>query len=231
MTIALQASINRATGECVVPSGRIPSIRAAETDVVLIVAVSARALVQAARRAGWVAVAIDAFGDDDARAACAALTVAPHAANGFAAVDVDALVGPLVRDHAPKGIVYGSGFDDCPQQVRRLAKHAPLLGASAQTLIDAKTPARFAELCAATNVRHPKISATPPPDPSAWLLKRAGGSGGLHVRSGLATPEPGDYWQRRIEGRSVSLLFTFNGSDLAALGWSEQWTDPDVEAP
>src|SRR3954451_24011138 len=36
----------------------------------LLIAVSARSLAQAARRAGYASIAIDAFGDEDARAAC-----------------------------------------------------------------------------------------------------------------------------------------------------------------
>ena len=176
-------------------------------------------------------MAIDAFGDEDARAACAGLTVATNASQGFAAVDLDALVPPIVRAFNPKGIVYGSGFDDCPEQLLRLAKHAPLLGASPAAVSAAKDPVRFARLCAAVGLCHPDVSTTRPPMPEKWLLKRTGGCGGLHIRDGRATAMPGDYWQRRIEGRAISLLFLRDAGGLVPLAWSEQWTEPIDAAP
>ena len=200
-------------------------------DVLLIVALSSRALAQSSRRARLTPVAIDAFGDEDARAACAELTVASGAAEGFAGVDLDALVGPLVRAFAPKGIVYGSGFEDCPDQLRRLAKHAPLLGASPATVAAAKDPVCFADLCAAFGLSHPEIATVRPFRPEKWLLKRAGGSGGLHIRSGEVAEGPGDYWQMRVEGDAVSLLFTRDVHSLVPVAWSEQWTSPTDLAP
>lgn len=200
-------------------------------DVVLIVGISARALAQSARRAKLTPVAIDAFGDQDTRAACSALTIAPDAARGFAEIDLDALVPPLIRALNPKGIVYGSGFDNCPDQLRRLAKHAPLLGASPETVSAAKDPIRFAGLCAAAGLLHPEVASNCPPRPEHWLLKRAGGCGGQHIRGGRAAQEPGSYWQKRIDGQALSLLFTRDSDSFVELAWSEQWTAPTDSAP
>ena len=200
-------------------------------DVLLIVAISARALAQSARRARLTPVAIDAFGDEDARGACAEFIAAPDAGQGFARVDIEALVAPLVRTFAPKGVVYGSGFDDCPGQLRLLARHGPLLGASPSTVATAKDPVRFAKLCAQAGLRHPEIAMVRPSGPEEWLLKRAGGCGGLHIRDGLARAGSNAYWQRRAGGKAVSLLFTRDETGLAPLAWSEQWTAPTPSAP
>lgn len=202
------------------------------SEVMLIVAISARALAQSAGRAGWRAAAVDAFGDDDARAACLELVVAPNIQDSFAQCDLDALVAPLVRAHRPAGIVYGAGFEDCPDQLTRLARHAPLFGAAAAAVAKAKDPIRFSNLCAAAGLLHPEIETTSPLRPDDWLLKRAGGSGGRHIQNAAGrTRSAGDYWQRRIEGRSVSLLFACDETAFSPLGWSQQWTSPAPDAP
>ena len=41
----------------------------------------------------------------------------------------------------------------------------------------------------------------------------------------------GEYVQRRVEGRAVSLLFVRDSLKLTPIGWSEQWTAPAPDAP
>jgi predicted ATP-grasp superfamily ATP-dependent carboligase len=204
-----------------------------DKNLLLILAISSRALAQSAGRAGLVAVAIDAFGDDDARAACRELVVVPNTQEGFAHCDLDVIVSRLVRMHKPVGIVYGAGFEDCPDQLTRLAGHAPLFGAPPASVAAAKDPFRLSELCAAVGLRHPEIKATPPLLPREWILKRAGGSGGRHIRNAVTqqTKTATDYWQRRIDGQSVSLLFTCDKRAFMPLGWSEQWVSPSLAMP
>ena len=200
--------------------------------VLMTVAISARALAVAARRAGYEAVAIDACGDEDARAVCKAVEVVENAMGGFAEIEVASIVASLTRAHAPVGLIYGSGFDDCPARLAEISRVVPLLGASPEALARAKDPRIFARSCEAAGLAHPEIRFSPPDAPAQWLLKRRGGSGGLHVAQGTArAPGPGDYWQRRIEGRAVSLLFVRDGAALTPVAWSEQWTAPCAEAP
>ena len=203
------------------------------SDTLLIVALSARALAQSAGRAGKSVVAIDAFGDEDARAACRELVVAPDVQTSFLHCDLDALVAPLVAAYKPEGIVYGSGFEDCPVQLTRLARHAPLFGAAPAAVATTKDPIRFSALCAAAGLFHPEIETADPLRPGDWLLKRAGGSGGGHIRRRLPpyARSAGEYGQRRIDGRSVSLLFAGGETTFTPLGWSEQWTSPTPDAP
>ena len=63
-----------------------------------------------------------------------------------------------------------------------------------------------------------------------WLSKRAGASGGAHIREG-AEPGRGRYLQRRVDGRAVSALFLANGERAKIIGLSEQWPDPTPRAP
>jgi predicted ATP-grasp superfamily ATP-dependent carboligase len=200
--------------------------------VLIVAAISARALAVAARRAGFAAVAIDAFGDEDARAVCDAVEVVEKAMGGFAEVELAPIVARLTRAHAPAGLVYGSGFDDCPSRLAEISPFVRLFGAAPRALARAKDPWIFARSCGAAGLAHPEIRRSPPDAPSQWLIKRHGGSGGLHVAPGRSrSPKAGDYWQRRIEGRALSLLFVRESAALTPIAWSEQWTSPCAEAP
>jgi uncharacterized protein len=203
-------------------------------ELSLIVAgISARALAVAARRAGFAAVAIDAFGDLDTREACHESVVMENAIGGFANVDLAAAVAARARDNAAIGFVYGAGFDDCPQRLAQIEMTTPILGSSAKAMSLAKDPRFFARACADAKLSHPEIAFETPDGPSRWVIKRRGGSGGLHVRTGSKARWLGadDYWQRHIEGRSVSLLFVRDSRALTPVAWSEQWTAPCAQAP
>lgn len=204
-----------------------------DAATLLLVAVSARALAVAARRAGYAAVAIDAFGDSDARALCREMWVVENGMGGFAGVDLEPVVARLCAVHAPVGVVYGSGFDDCPGALAPLPRYAPLLGTPSQALERAKDPAGFARACAEAGLAHPEIRFAPPLSPAQWLVKRRGGCGGLHVLPASAgrAQRPHEYWQARVDGRAVSLLFVRDSLALTAIGWSEQWTAPAAGAP
>jgi len=197
-----------------------------EPAVLLLIAVSARALAQAARRAGFAAIAIDAFGDVDAQAGCREMQVVGNAMGGFAGVDLTPHVARLSATHAPAGIVFGSGFDDGPEALEPLARFAPLIG-RAKALARCKDPQLFARDCAATGLAHPEIGLEPAP---GFLIKRRGGSGGLHIAAADRPLRAQEYVQRRIEGRAVSLLFVRDAHALTPIAWSEQWTAPAPDA-
>lgn len=200
-----------------------------ETPALLLVAVSARALAQAARRAGFAPIAIDAFGDKDTRHACRATYVVEGAMGGFAQAELASVVARVVRDHAPVGLVYGSGFDDCPGRLATLNRWLPVLGCAPEALARAKDPRAFAAACAAAGIAHPEIGFAAPP--AGALLKRRGGSGGLHIRQAARAPGLDEYWQMRVVGRAVSLLFAIQAHALSPIAWSEQWTAPSADAP
>ncbi len=200
-----------------------------KAPALLLVAVSARALGQAARRAGFTPIAIDAFGDKDTRQACRATFVVENAMGGFAQTELADMVARVVRDHAPVGLVYGSGFDDCPERLAALNRWLPVLGCAPEALARAKDPRAFAAACASAGIDHPQIGFATPP--AGALLKRRGGSGGLHIQEATRAPGVEEYWQRRVEGRAVSLLFTVDARALTPIAWSEQWTAPSAQAP
>jgi predicted ATP-grasp superfamily ATP-dependent carboligase len=107
-----------------------------------------------------------------------------------------------------------------------------LLGNPPSTVARVKDPMVFAGLCRSQRVACPETRLEPPgPDggeagfPADWLVKRAGGAGGAHVRPARADdgPAPGRYFQRRVEGRSLSALFLADAGRARILGFSATW--------
>ncbi len=204
----------------------------AGSPALLLIAVSARALALAARRAGFAAIAVDAFADEDARMAGVETTRVVAARGGFAGVVLEPVVARLCAAHAPVGLVYGSGFDDCPKALEPLARHVRVLGCPT-AMARAKNPRQFAQACRTAGVEHPQIRFERPEHPAQWLVKRRGGSGGLHIAPAQSGRElrRDEYWQQKVEGRAISLLFERNLLALTPIAWSEQWTAPGPDLP
>lgn len=197
-----------------------------------IVALSARALAEAAVRAGFAPVAIDLFGDSDL-AAVAEHRVVPGSLEGgadlaavLAALDAAAAVGPLA------GIVVGSGFEHFPQALVALAERAPLLAAPPAAVMLVKDPRRLSELLSRLSIPHPVTSTDRPAAPAGWLGKRAGAAGGSHVVAASdAVDAPGLYFQRRAEGRPMSAALLADGHGARLLAFCETRADPAPGAP
>jgi predicted ATP-grasp superfamily ATP-dependent carboligase len=205
------------------------------TETVLIAALSARALAQSARRAGFVPLVVDAFGDEDTRAAAAASAVLPEAiAGGFRLGPLAAALDRLTADSGktPFGLVLGAGFEDRPKLAAALAARYRLLGSGAETIRAAKDPGTLFPILTDLGIAHPAWGAAAPAASSDWISKRVGGSGGLHIRSlaGGAAAGSGRYAQHLVAGRTVSALGIFGARDCA-FAMSRQWTSPAPGQP
>ena len=200
----------------------------------IVVAHSARALAVSAARAGFAPLAIDMFGDCDTRAASeATIAFDGDFAQGFAESALMPAVESLIRDYDPIGLVYGSGFEHQPNVTESLSQRIRVIGNDAATVQRAKDPQTLAQLCEAIDVRYPESLAAPPKAFDGWLVKRQGGAGGTHVRPAKKDEcaVDGRYFQRRVEGRAVSALFSADGRDANLIGFSVQWTSPTEGAP
>ncbi|GLK75952.1 hypothetical protein GCM10008171_12060 [Methylopila jiangsuensis] len=197
------------------------SCRPEAYDLALI-GLSTRALARSARRAGLRALAIDLFADADTR---------EHAARAVrtTALSRRALLATL-EAHAPAGLpaVLGAGFENAPDVMAAIAQRHPLKGATPETVRRLKDPRALAGLLARLDVPHPQSADADGPD---VLWKRAGASGGAHIRAGSRPRGNGRYGQRRVDGRAASVLFLANGARAEIAGFSEQWTDPTPSAP
>jgi predicted ATP-grasp superfamily ATP-dependent carboligase len=210
----------------------------AEDKTVLIAAICGRALAQSARRAGFVPLVADFFGDEDTRAAAGAhLRLAGHFGEGIQAEDLLASLASLARGRQVEGIVCGTGFEDRPHLLAAIAQRFRLIGNGSATVARIKDPFAFARDCRALGIAHPDVSPDAPDQLGGWLRKRRGGAGGSHVRPAGAgrggAPNVNEefagrafYFQRRVEGMPVSAAFLADGTRASLLGFSQQWAEP-----
>jgi len=204
------------------------------TDAILVAAQAGRALAEAARRAGLRPFVADLFGDSDTRALADGYRALPgrFGAASNAEATCAALDDLTEAAGGAIGLILGSGFEDAPDLVARLAERHRLIGASAGTIAALKDPMAFASLCTRLGVPHPAVAAGPLPEPGKWLLKRIGGSGGNHIRPATRGPAPAShYFQACVPGRPHALNFLADGRTLRILALTEQWCAPSPVRP
>jgi len=204
----------------------------------LIAAISGRAIAQSARRAGFVPLVADFFADLDTQdAAHACRKLDGDIARGINWPSLSRALEALAAESPSPilGLVYGSGFEDRPKLLTRIAKSWTLLGNDEATVARLKDPESFFGELDRLGVAHPATASKRPAKgegASAWLVKRKGGAGGSHIGvSGTARARGKVYYQERVEGRAISALFVADGREARVLGFSEQWTAPSKRSP
>jgi predicted ATP-grasp superfamily ATP-dependent carboligase len=204
-------------------------------EAVLIAAFSARALAASARRAGFLPLAVDCFGDlDTSEHAVASRCLPARVQTGFIAKSLFAALEALV-DEAPRppiGLVLGSGFECNPRLVSRLGERYRLIGNSPAVIERTKSPDTFFSTLDRLGIPHPETRLAPPPETGGWLMKRIGGSGGLHIVDCPAKPRPDPrrYFQRRADGAAISVMGIISKQG-SAFAMSRQWTSPLPKRP
>lgn len=204
-------------------------------ETVLIAAFSARALAASARRAGYLPLVVDCFGDTDTVALAHASRCLPARVQvGFTARPLLAALESLAAEapSPPIGLVLGAGFECNPRLVAKLAERFPLIGNDADTIQRSKDPVQFFSLLETLGIPFPETRLDAPTAPDGWLMKRIGGSGGLHVHRCPAKPRPDArrYFQRMTPGEQISLLGLVSDTS-AAFATSRQWTSPLPRRP
>ncbi|WP_245259739.1 ATP-grasp domain-containing protein [Methylopila sp. 73B] len=121
----------------------------------------------------------------------------------------------------------GAGFEHAPGLMAAIDRRWPVSGASPGTVAQLKDPFALAALLRRIGAPHPAVAADARP---GWLSKRAGASGGGHIRFGGRAAR-GRYFQQPIAGDPVSALFLADGRRASLIGFSRQWTDPAANAP
>ena len=206
-----------------------------ESGVLVVVSTSARTLVQAAHRAGLAVWAVDAFGDVDTMARVQRWQRVALGPGG--GLDAGAVLHAL-DDHgpAPAKVVLGSGLEASLDAIEQLAARHVLVGNHPSVWRVAHDPGLWFALARSLGLPTPAIRHADPTDPEAWLLKRAGSSGGQHVQavtsraSADARASGAWYYQRRIAGEAHSLLFLANGRDIRTVGFNRMLPAPPEAA-
>ena len=197
----------------------------------LIVATTGRALARSAWRSGHRVAVLDLFADQDTRdysMVCQRIPASDWGLDAAAAVRAANDICP-----AAVPLVTGSGFENRPALLDALARGRNLLGNSSETVVASKDPRHFFALLDHLGIAHPETSLTFPDDPSGWLAKKIGGSGGTHVRPALIgeTYPPDTYFQRHVGGVCASVLFLADGHHARVVGFNEVWPRSAGNAP
>lgn len=205
---------------------------------ILVIALSARPFVVAAKRAGYLVSAIDAFADKQTLMLADKVVVVDYGEHGFnAAAMLNAVNALNVKQYV--GYIYGSGFEAQPELLQQLAQILPLIGNSVNAVQAVKSVKFFAELDA-MNIKHPNIYDALPvnamnhgAENGAYLEKFAGGCGGTHISVAETAQKlaPDHYFQQHISGLAVSLLFIADGKEIVVIGFNEQWLNPAKTMP
>ncbi|MGK6311402.1 ATP-grasp domain-containing protein [Neorhizobium sp. DT-125] len=202
------------------------------SPALLIAAISGRSLAAAARRAGYRPLVADLFGDSDTVALADRTARLPGSIrDGIDGEKIAGALAGLAQDEEPIALIYGSGFERRPDVIDTLAKTFRIAGNSAATIRAVKDPAGLSRLCWDLGIRHPAIRFSPPLQQEGWLTKLGGGAGGSHVRPAGAPLEDGYYYQKFVEGCSISALFLAQAGSARIVGFSRQWSSPSQSSP
>jgi predicted ATP-grasp superfamily ATP-dependent carboligase len=192
------------------PIGSEPPDRAPR---VLLIGASCRAMATSARRAGWIPLCADPFGDRDLYSPGGAVLIRDYPSS---------IVKDLTHLHADAWC-YTGGLENEPEIIASLEKQSsrigPLWGVGAEALPECRDPFRVAERWRTHGLSVPDMlpANRHPPSTENWLIKPFRGSGGWQIRkwagsatdsrdSGQISPEK-VYFQRQIPGDSLSALF------------------------
>jgi predicted ATP-grasp superfamily ATP-dependent carboligase len=202
------------------------------------VAAIARPYVAAASAAGYHLLAADVFGDEDTRAASAALLVLPYRDGGFTEDAIRHILIPALSLYQIPYLLYGSGFETNPSLLDLLSPHITILGNTSSTISRCKSPRDFYASCLALDIPVPDtrfaLQSFIDEPLDAWLCKRAGHAGGMHVTpvsGGMPEPEADVYFQRKIAGQPVSLLFLAHDDQAHIVGFQRQLVCPHGNLP
>ena len=195
-------------------------------EVFLIAAVTARALASSAAGGGFETVALDLFDDADL-AAGVRRKVCAKGALRFKSSELLRAARELGKDFP---LVYGAGFEGNAQLLLKLALGRELCGNTAETLAQVNDPKVFFSRLTGLGIPHPEVSFKLPSPKEGWLAKKIGAAGGWHVHSALR-PSSRHYFQRRVAGRSLSVLFLADGASARIIGFNETCTQQVARAP
>ena len=186
----------------------------------LVIGASGRFLAESAARAGWRIGAIDLFNDQDLEKACCQIA---RLAPGEYPTAIPARAAKL----PPGPFVYAGGLENHPQVLAELAIHRQLAGNGPAELRLIRQPPELAALAAAAGWQYPETHATPAglPTDGSFLCKplaSAGGHGIAHWTEDR--PAPAAYWQRFVEGVSLSVSLLLDRKTPRLLGLCRQFS-------
>jgi len=189
---------------------------------VICAGLSVRWLAERLAALGFGVHALDCFGDRDTRAVAAS-----WAAIGTPRAGIDLAHATALAPVLPRGLplCFSAGFEGVPAALAVLARDRVLIGNSPALLGRLASPSEWREVLRACGMQGPVILL---PEEArgteartvTWLVKRAGSSGGGHIRRlrpGVSLARD-DYLQRFEPGPSFGVVFHANGAAARIIG-------------
>ncbi|WP_415880527.1 ATP-grasp domain-containing protein [Methylomonas sp. TEB] len=184
------------------------------------IAKSARMLVQMCVDSGWEVVAIDCYADSDTRQ----MAKMVYQVTSLALSDVRAALEEAGRRYRLTELLYGSGLESQQATLVYLENHWRIIGNSAAIFQSVQDKCDFFVRLALFSIPYPEVVYSRPNENDYWLLKPWRGEGGLVIRRcSVGDDAEYGYWQRHIEGRSMSVLFVATSGGIELIGFNEQW--------
>lgn len=161
---------------------------------IAVVGASARAATFSLRRAGYDVVAADLFADADLARQCDVTRVTPYP-DGFEA---------WLAETDCDGWLYTGALENYPKLVDRLTNLRPPIGHAGDVLRRVRDPLTLQSTLYAAGLDFPETQESSPAQPQhEWIGKSYRGSCG----SGVGGGDDSRYWQRFVEGISLSAVF------------------------
>jgi uncharacterized protein len=209
-------------------------------STVIIAATSSRGYAQAAAEAGFDVIALDAFIDADTRRVAKQtyqlkMQCVDQGHDRYFSVDEADFKRFFlqIKLDGVAGFLYGSLFDASPTLLAWVAARVPLIGNQPEVLKQAKD-FNFFKLLDDLEIPHPEVSLESPEMPAEWLSKRFGGTGGMHIQAAanhLSSAKVEHYFQHKMGGKPISMLFVADGNTARLIGFNEQFIAPTSEQP
>ncbi|HSR02088.1 MAG TPA: ATP-grasp domain-containing protein [Methylophilaceae bacterium] len=200
---------------------------------IIIAALSSRIYVEAAVKAGYDVIAIDAFIDRDVEKLARKSFQIDLIDNQLESCRLIEILNGLNLKRVI-GFCYGAGFEKQTHLLREVNKRLLVLGNLATVIDNCKIPKRFFGTCKELDIPFPEVTYQRPMEGNDWVAKRIGGSGGGHIKPLIDIAKSHDvniYYQKQQQGVSISCLFLASKYGVDVIGINEQWVNGSFIEP
>lgn len=200
-----------------------------QEEVILIVAQSGRFLAQIAFQSGYTVWVADCYGDQDT------LAIAQRWLPLTDLTDKNTVLKTIIELSQNQRclLVCGSGVEAFFPILNSLPTTITLIGNSAETIEQVKTPSRFFSLLEQLSIPYPETQLAVNGDkPGRWLCKPFYGFGGQYITEFTQQHKNNNqYYQRYIDGPSGSVLFLANGGTTHIISFNQQFRRGHSNSP
>ncbi len=178
-------------------------------------------LAASAAKAGFTPIVVDLFADMDTRQ----LSACCYQVKSLALQDLVPVLKQLKNQYPDICCVYGSGFEGFPQSLAMLMQNFSVAGNPLSSFNKILDKRYFFSCLAQWGMAYPSVDFSKNRSVTG-LIKSISSVGGEGVTV-ADTPLPADhYWQERIDGLPLSVMFLAHSGQTKCIGFNLQWTEP-----